>query len=228
MINIWDKALDDLRVWLASKRTNVPVTDTVIDRLRAWQSGVPPPPLQSRLLGLAAAVEEQDDIGWNSAFEGRWSTKWIDIQDRHFKNNQLRRSGKRWLVAVIRKLWMTAWDLWVHRNEVQQEVQKAARLAANRPMIEEEYGQGAIGLAGYDACLFNKPLLDRLADPLDKQDAWIRRVQGARRRAAASVPLRRREALERFRLLLAQLGHGLRPEQNEEDEMVASEATPSR
>jgi hypothetical protein len=189
------------------------VTDAIIDRLLAWQRDEPPPPLQSRLLGLAAAIADQDDIGWNSAFEGRWSTKWIDIQDRHFKNNHLRRSGLRWLTAVIRKLWTTAWDIWVHRNGIQQEVQMAARLAANRPVIEDEYGMGTIGLAGYDHCLFNKRLTDRLAEALNKQDAWIRRVQAARIRAAASVPARRQAAVSNLRSILARLGHHLRPNQ---------------
>jgi hypothetical protein len=213
---IWSNAMDDLRTWLLSKRTNMAVTDAIIDRLLAWQSGEPPPPLQSRLLGLAAAIAEQDDIGWNSAFEGRWSTKWIEIQERHFKNSHLRRSGLRWLSALIRKLWLTSWDLWDHRNGVNQEVLKVARRAANRPIIVEEYELGRNGLAGYDRCLFNKHLVHRLADDLDKQDAWIRRVQAARHRASVSEPVRIQAARINLRATLRRLGHGMPQDQLQE------------
>ena len=205
--DIWSEAIDSLRVWLASQQTNMAVTDAICDRLKSWSSNTPFLPLESRLLGLQSAIEAQDIIGWHSAVEGRWSVKWEIIQDRHFKNNSLKRTGRRWLAAIIRKLWITAWDLWEHRNGVQQEVKKAARRAANRVIIQDEYGQGTIGLEGYDACLFNKPLLVRLSETLDKQDAWIRRIQSARIRAADNIPRRRQQAMDNLRLLLARLGH---------------------
>jgi len=210
---MFTNAMDDFRVWLASKGTNMAVTDAIIDRLLAWRSGQPAPAIKSRLRGLAEAIAEQDDIGWNSAFEGRWSTKWLAIQDLHFKNNHLRRSGLRWLTAMIGKLWMTAWSLWEHRNGVQQTVLLASRRAANRPVIEDEYGKGPIGLASYDQGLFKTLLSDRLKEALNKQDAWIRRVRAARSRAAASKPVRSKQATTNFRNILSRLGHNLRPDQ---------------
>ena len=113
---------------------------------------------------------------------------------------------------------MTAWDLWIHRNGIQEEVLKASRRAANRPIIEEENGLGSIGMAGYDHCLFNKTLLKRLTEDLNKQDAWIRRVQSAHIRAAASIPVRRRAAVSYFRATLARLGHTMRPAQFQDDD----------
>ena len=86
-------------------------------------------------------------------------------------------------------------------------MKQAARKAANRPVIQDEYGQGTIGLEGYDTCLFNKPLAIRLAETLDKQDAWIRRIQAARARAAYIIPIRQQQAMDNLRTLLARLGH---------------------
>jgi hypothetical protein len=170
------------------------------------------------LLGLQTAIEVQDAMGWDAAFEGRWANNWVDIQNRHFKNNQLRRTGLRWLTAVIRKLWLIAWDLWEHRNGVQDEVRMAARRLRNKATLQEEYGLGVVGLAGYDQCLFNKSLADRLKDHLSRQEAWIRRVQAARIRARDSLPQRQQRALENFRRILTRLGHTPRlPEVKEEE-----------
>ena len=101
---------------------------------------------------------------------------------------------------------------------MQQEVLLATRRAANRPVIVEEYDLGSIGMAGYDHCLFNKRLVDRLSEDLDKQDAWIRRVQAARLTAEASEPVRRRAAMTNLRAMLLWLGHGMRAEQLSEDD----------
>ena len=105
---IWDTAIDELRVWLAAQRTNSAVADTICSRLKAWRSGNDLLPLQTHLLGLSQAVATQDAIGWGVAIEGRWSLKWIEIQDRHFTNNSIRRTGRRWLTALIKKLWLIA------------------------------------------------------------------------------------------------------------------------
>jgi len=32
-----------------------------------------------------------------------------------------RKTGKRWLTALIQKMWKVAWDLWEHRNGVRHE-----------------------------------------------------------------------------------------------------------
>jgi hypothetical protein len=207
---IWETAIDELRIWLASQRTNMAVTDTICSRLLAWRLGNNFPPLESHLLGLPQALAAQDGIGWGAAFEGRWALKWIEIQDRHFANNSIRKTGLRWLTALIKKLWQIAWDLWEHRNKIHQENLEAEEKEKNRVTIRNEYGMGTIGLEGYDRCLFNKPLVDRLEAPLFQQNAWIRRVQAARIRAQYNPTNRAANALENLRRLLTQLRHAPR------------------
>lgn len=191
------------------------MTEVICSRLMAWSSQTPLPDLQQHLLGLPQAIAEQDAIGWTAAFEGRWSTKWIDIQNRHFKNNDIQRSGRRWLTAMIKKLWSVAWDLWEQRNGIHQENLLAVTRLKNATTIRDEYGLGSIGLEGFDRCLFNKQMEDRLSAPLFRQDAWIQRVQAARIRAEYNSTNRATRALEQLRSLLIQLRHtprGPRPD----------------
>ena len=131
----------------------------------------------------------------------------VGLEDRHFKNNSIRRSGRRWLTALIKKLWQVAWDLWEQRNGINQENQQAIQRLANQGIIRDEYGQGTIGLEGFNRCLFNKSMDDRLSAPLFRQEAWIRRVRAARSRAEYNSTNRTSRALENLRSLLIQLRH---------------------
>ena len=81
---------------------------------------------------------------------GPWSKKWMDIQERYYKNNRIRWTGRRWLTALIKKLWLVAWDFWEHQNGINQENQEALQQLANQDTIRDEYGQGSIGLKGFD------------------------------------------------------------------------------
>ena len=109
----------EFREWLAKLSTNNRVADAICASLHSWRNKTTLPHAEGNLLGLQDAMDEQASIGWSSALEGRWSTKWIDVQERHFAFIHVKRSGKRWLTEVIKQLWNVAWDLWDHRNSVQ-------------------------------------------------------------------------------------------------------------
>jgi hypothetical protein len=40
------------------------------------------------------------------------------VQHRYYEFLDSRRTGLRWLTALIQKLWDVAWDMWDHRNRV--------------------------------------------------------------------------------------------------------------
>jgi hypothetical protein len=69
--SLWEKAIEELRIWLAAQRTNSAVTEIICSRLLSWRSGNDLPPVECFLLGLAEAVRAQDELGWTAAFEGR-------------------------------------------------------------------------------------------------------------------------------------------------------------
>jgi hypothetical protein len=56
---------------------------------------------------LPAVVQKQDDVGWQSLLEGRPSLGWSEVQQRYYDWVGSRRSGLRWLTALIQKLWDT-------------------------------------------------------------------------------------------------------------------------
>jgi hypothetical protein len=139
---IWTKFIVDLFAWFKSQDTNQEIADTIIIRLMQWRSGQEPTPLQVTHPGLAEALTQQDLIGWDSAIEGRWGTLWAPLQGTFYKFLHSRRSGRRWLTALIDRIWKIAWDLWDHRNSVRLETHLGERRATNAIVIRIEYETG--------------------------------------------------------------------------------------
>jgi hypothetical protein len=50
--------------------------------------------------------------------EGWLSWEWESTQQAYYTFTHSRRTGKRWLIQLIKKLWSIAWDLWEHRNGI--------------------------------------------------------------------------------------------------------------
>ena len=88
----------------------------------------------------------QDKMGWDAAFEGNFSTAWIEVQQRYYEFVGSRRTGRRWLISLIKKFWEIAWDLWKDRNRVNA-LQKEARLHSKlEDRVSQEYWHGFLSL----------------------------------------------------------------------------------
>jgi hypothetical protein len=60
------------------------------------------------------------------SLEGRPALGWSGVQQRYYEWLGGRRSGLRWLTALIQKLWDIAWDMWDNRNRVLHEQEHSA------------------------------------------------------------------------------------------------------
>ena len=94
------------------------------------------------------------------------------------------RTGRRWAVALIQKLWDIAWDLWEHRNgHVHRTTPNNLALINAAARIRHEYAAGSALLTAEDQHLFCQPIDTMLASPLVVQQAWLDLVQVARTQA---------------------------------------------
>ena len=85
--------------------------------------------------------------------------EWASVQQRFYLFVKSRRSGKRWLILLILKLWDIAWDLWEQRNEINAK-QKTIRLRLIlHARVVEEYGVGFQTLYPQSCRLFTSILL---------------------------------------------------------------------
>jgi hypothetical protein len=50
--------------------------------------------------------------------EGWFCLEWESIQQDYLKSIGSLRSVKRWVAALIKKIWNVSWDMWEHRNGI--------------------------------------------------------------------------------------------------------------
>jgi hypothetical protein len=94
------------------------LVEVLCNRLTAWRHDLEPTVKVSHFLGLWATIEHQERVGWQAMLEGMPVQSWEEVQQRYFAWRKKQQTGKRWLVAIIQKLWDVAWDLWEHRNSI--------------------------------------------------------------------------------------------------------------
>jgi hypothetical protein len=73
-------------------------------------------------------LDLQDTIGAQQFFEGWLHCEWEVVQAKYYTDIHSRRSGKRWTIALITKLWDITWDLWEYRNAVYHQHQNISQL----------------------------------------------------------------------------------------------------
>jgi hypothetical protein len=115
----WSNAIATIDLTLRKLDTDPTIRHLILVYLNGWQTGTDityKPPQE-----LEAVLREQTTIGWHHFFEGWLSKSWIEAQQTYYTKTKSHKTGRRWVVALIKKLWDTAWYMWEHRNEVLHE-----------------------------------------------------------------------------------------------------------
>jgi hypothetical protein len=98
----------------------------------------------------------------------------------------MRRTGKRWLIAVIKKTWEIAWSLWQHRNKVQEIVRDAKIRQTLKDQTVVIFAKGLSSVHFASRRLFtHKTMEERLKQRTSDLQAWVRRIQLAQARTYA-------------------------------------------
>ncbi len=118
-----EKSLESLAEWMDSVDTDPDISKAILHYLNSWRSNsssdynVP--------FWLRDTIKQQADIGWNLFLEGWIAKEWELVQQAYYQLIQSRRTGKRWLISIIKKLWQVAWDMWDHQNQILHEEENA-------------------------------------------------------------------------------------------------------
>ena len=116
---VWEERLSDLDTWMRSVGKYPAVRVAIIDSFTAWRYFLPPPS-SSPDPRVANALLQQTNLGWDSAYEGRFVPDWLVIQESYYCSTPSKsyHNGLRWLSLLIRKLFDISWGLWKHLNAV--------------------------------------------------------------------------------------------------------------
>lgn len=180
---LWNKAINDLRVWMDDNSTHPQMRDAIIHGLNSWRSGTAET-FSTLIPWLQELTTKQQQCGWRNFFEGLWITDWLIATQRYFLKIAPKKSPRRWTSALIRKMWLIAWDLWEHRNGYLHDKETSILSQQVDADISEQFSLGLKQLDNPTKALFQGGLTKVLAKPLEVKQQWLRRVTEARHNSA--------------------------------------------
>jgi hypothetical protein len=110
--DLWETSMKNLKEWLLSNNTHPEMARMIVEGMSSWRHGNPM--ATTHIPWLQTIIDRQSKCGWNNFFEGLILTDWRTEMTRNLSNLKLAKSSRRWAVALIRKMWQVAWDLWEH------------------------------------------------------------------------------------------------------------------
>jgi hypothetical protein len=169
----------NLERWLSTKETDPDIKHAIVSYLKTWKNGQPraipnPFPLQDTL-------HQQSVIGWWRFFEGWLVREWTNAQQAYYKIAESLRSGRRWTIELIKKLWNMAWGLWEHRNSILHKARNVVSDMASRLLnrqVSLAYNDlQSLLLPAHDRHLLSLKLHRLLKKDSMYKEVWLRNAQ---------------------------------------------------
>jgi len=179
-IHAWNKALEELDNWMKATRTLPQLRQDILDGLRGWHDEQPK---CNRAPADPTAGSLQAQLGWGIALEGCLVKRWREEQDVFWKAIKSRKSSKRWTVALITRLIMTAWDMWQHRNKELHESDLNKQVILENTInsqIRQAYAIGKKNLPQMAWPLMKRPLQRLLQCPSAYKHQWMATLTAVR------------------------------------------------
>ena len=182
--NVWDSSITNLRSWLEKQKTQPNIAELICDRLTAWRCDTTPMVQPALYRGIRAALSNQDRVGWQALLEGTPAIGWSEVQQSYYDWLGVRKTGLRWLSALVQKLWDVAWDQWNHRNGILHNNDENLVNLLQDARIREQFQLGSSGLMQDGKEVFRAGLRNTLKLSKELKTAWlIRTVESRQRRS---------------------------------------------
>ena len=115
----WQHNLSIIHQWMIDNDGMPELVRAIMARLNQWsQDPFLTPPFRSRSTSVSRTITDQDAIGWYQFILGRVGRSFAETQHEHLQSIFKKRTGLRWVQALINKLWDVSWDMWAHRNGI--------------------------------------------------------------------------------------------------------------
>ena len=181
---VWDKSLKSLKDWLIDNKSCPDLRRLLLHILNRWSMQLEVTNLNSYEFETCENVfKSQSMIGWRQLMGGCLSLEWAKAQQKYYEWIGVRKTDKRWVVAMIKKLWQISWTLWIDRNDLLHKTPMAADLSGAASLdkaIRDECHLGNNGLPAPVKATFPKDI-DRLVKaPLAQRKSWLVLVRAAR------------------------------------------------
>ena len=103
------KSMAKLEDWLDANKTCPDIRRLLVQIMDQWRSGEEVVGLSTfDFDGVKEIFNSQKQIGWRLVLGGCLSIEWAKVQETYFKWLGVRKTGKRWVASLIKKLWDVA------------------------------------------------------------------------------------------------------------------------
>lgn len=170
---LWATSMKGIRNWLMSNNTHPEMTRAIIESLNRLRTE-DPSPVMTHIQWLQDLINKQSSCGWHNFFEGLLLKDWRVVMIHYISKNRSKKSPKRWITALIQKLWQVAWDLWEHRNGYLHEKEDNLILKQANKGIQDQFKLGYAELDQHTQALFTRGSASILQKPLDIRQQWLR------------------------------------------------------
>jgi hypothetical protein len=119
---VWQPSLQELEQWMIKANTAPQLREELLNYLSNWRNDSTLSPYI-----LAPPFASQQECKWQSMIEGWARRSWVEGQHNYCSTIGSLRTGCRWLIEIIKKLWKVAWDQWEHRNVILHEQDNLVR-----------------------------------------------------------------------------------------------------
>ena len=181
----WSNHFADVRQFLRRYPTAPSIRKILLARLKSLSLDRPPSNARITDPCLRNTVSVQDALGWDSLLMGLPATGWVECQQRYLDSIKSRRSGRRWLIELLRKLWAISWDLWRTRCRLKYAPDSSHTDAVHDALnfkISMEFTEGYDDWRPEDQYLFSQPLAELLQESVPVKEQWLRAVRTIRER----------------------------------------------
>ena len=110
-----EKMLEALREQPEETETNSEIKRAMVCGVKRWLLGTQGENPNGFSDDVKNAFHEQQSVGWCNMTMGLPTKSWDTLQQKDHTKKGKRRSGKRWLMMIIKRLMEMAWDVWISR-----------------------------------------------------------------------------------------------------------------
>ena len=183
-IATWKESVDTLYKWMTKTKTLPAIAGVIKSRLLQWHLNSVLTPYTTDYPGLTAAIQAQDLLGWQNFLDGLLTPEWESVQSTYLTWINSKQTGKRWVEALITKVWDVAWDQWQHRNGIahgETTDEFCFDMDEIDCQIQDEFIRGYRTLPKRERHLFSGTLEELLDKSARFRRAWLENVTSARK-----------------------------------------------
>lgn len=129
------------------KQTDPQLQDILLKALKAWMDGKGNTEIAAAFENLrepyTTLIRQQTAIGWRQLWNGRFASKWAELQEQHYGRMDMGRfnraaTGDKWLANTIGELWAAWMIIWETRNKDLHGHDLSSQAMAARRSIQED------------------------------------------------------------------------------------------